>query len=87
MTISKDKTAYIKIMTTDSMTCELFEIKHSNQIAKSQYRHLNDEEKLKQTEHEFGTISKRMVLYRGKNQSVEGVFYRNAVEYLEELKA
>lgn len=75
------------VQDTGSMTCELYEIKHSDQIAKSQYRHLNDEDKLKQTEHEFGTITKKTVLYRGKNQSVEDVFYRNVVEYLEELKA
>lgn len=73
------------IQDTDSMTCELFEIKHSDQITKNQYRHLNDEDKLKQTEHEFGTITKRTVLYRGKNQSVEDVCYRNVAEYLEEL--
>lgn len=75
------------IQDTDSMICELYEIKHSDQIAKKQYRHLNDEDKLKQTEHEFGTITKRTVLYRGKNQSVEDVCYRNVAEYLEELKA
>ena len=75
------------IQDTDEMTCELYEIKHSNQIERKQIRHLSDEEKLKQTEHEFGTITKRTVLYRGKNQSIEDVFYRNVVEYLEELKA
>lgn len=73
------------VQDTDSMTCELYEIKHSNQIAGGQYRHLSDEEKLKKTEHEFGTITKRTVIYRGKDQSQEGVFYRNVVEYLEEL--
>lgn len=75
------------IQDTDSMTCELYEIKHSDEIIKNQYRHLNDEDKLKQTEHEFGTITKKTVLYRGGNQSSEDVFYRNVVEYLEELKA
>ena len=73
------------VQDTDSMTCELYEIKHSNQIAGGQYRHLSDEEKLKKTEHEFGTITKRTVIYRGKDQSQEGVFYRNVVEYLEGL--
>ena len=58
------------IQDTDEMTCELYEIKHSNQIERKQIRHLSDEEKLKQTEHEFGTITKRTVLYRGKNQSI-----------------
>lgn len=75
------------IQDTDSMTCELYEIKHSDQIAREQHRHLSDEEKLKQTEHEFGTITKKTVLYRGEDQSLEDVFYRNVVEYLEELKA
>ena len=75
------------IQDTDSMTCELYEIKHSDQISRGQYRHLSDEEKLKQTEYEFGTVTKKTVLYRGMNQSVEDVFYRNVVEYLEDLKA
>ena len=75
------------VQDTDSITCELYEIKHSNQIVREQSRHLNDGEKLKQTEHEFGTITKRTVLYRGKNQSLDNIFYRNVVEYLEELQA
>ena len=75
------------IQDTETMTCELFEIKHSDQITKEQFRHLNDEEKLKKTEHEFGTITKRTVLYRGDNQSAEGIFYRNVTEYLESLSA
>ena len=74
------------IQDTDTMTCELYEIKHSDQIVKKQCRHLNDEEKLKQTEFEFGTITKKTVLYRGENQSSEDVFYKNVVEYLEGLK-
>ena len=73
------------IQDTDSMTCELYEIKHSDQIVKSQCRHLNDEEKLKQTKYEFGTITKKAVLYRGGNQSSEDVSYQNVVEYLEGL--
>ena len=74
------------VQDTDSMTCELFEIKHSDQIASAQCRHLNDKDKLKQTEHELGTITKKTVLYRGKDQGLEEIFYRNVVEYLEELK-
>ena len=74
------------VQDTDSMTCELFEIKHSDQIASAQCRHLNDKDKLKQTEHELGTIIKKTVLYRGKDQGLEEIFYRNVVEYLEELK-
>ena len=75
------------IQDTDSMTCELYEIKHSDQVAKGQHRHLSDKEKLTQTEHEFGTTTKKTVLYRGKDHSSEDVSYRNVVEYLEELKA
>lgn len=73
------------VQDTDSMTCELYEIKHSDQIARRQYRHLIDKEKLKQTEHEFGTITQRTVLYHGKSQKSDEIFYRNVAEYLEEL--
>ena len=74
------------IQDTDNMTCELFEIKHSDQIAKEQLRHLKDGEKLRKTEYEFGTITKSTVLYRGINQESEDISYRNVVEYLENIK-
>ncbi len=67
-------------------TCECYEIKHSNQIVPSQTKYLIDEEKLNQTGKRFGDISKRCVLYRGKDTMLEnGIEYRNVEEYLKNL--
>ena len=65
--------------------CELYEIKHSSKIDSNQYRHLADEDKLKETEFRFGTIVGRYVLYRGDNTLVEGITYKNVEEYLDNL--
>ena len=67
-------------------TCEIYEVKHSKAQAKEQYRHLIDEEKLKNTEFRYGKISKRTVIYRGENTTLEnGIEYRNVEEYLKSL--
>ena len=63
-------------------SCQSFEIKHSTEIAPQQYRHLIDEEKCAQTEHRYGPITGKFVLYRGESQVVEGIQYRNVEEYL-----
>ena len=66
-------------------TCQIFEIKHSSQIAPQQYRHLIDEKKCADTEHRYGTITGKYVLYRGESQQVGEVQYRNVEEYLKSL--
>lgn len=67
-------------------TCECYEIKHSDQIVPAQTKYLIDEEKLNQTCKRFGEISKRCVLYRGKDAVLEnGIEYRNVEEYLKKL--
>ena len=63
-------------------SCQIFEIKHSEEAAPQQFRHLIDSEKCSQTEHRFGSITGKFVLYRGENQVVEGIQYRNVEEYL-----
>ena len=50
-----------------------------------QYRHLVDEKKCAQTEHRYGPITGKFVLYRGKSQVVEGIQYQNVEEYLRTL--
>lgn len=66
--------------------CKIYEVKHSSQQVPAQYRHLLDEEKCRQTEHRFGSIAERTVLYRGKNMQLEnGVKYHNVEEYLQSL--
>ena len=67
-------------------TCECYEIKHSDQIVPVQTKYLIDEEKLNQTSKRFGDISKRCVLYRGKDTILEnGIQYRNIEAYLKNL--
>ena len=67
-------------------TCEIYEVKHSKEQAKEQFRHLIDEEKLKNTEFRYGKITKRMVIYRGENATLENVIeYRNVEDYLKSL--
>ena len=59
--------------------CQIFEIKHSTEAVKSQYRHLIDEEKCALTEHRYGLITAKTVLYRGEDQIIEGIQYRNEI--------
>ena len=67
-------------------TCEIYEVKHSKEQAKEQFRHLIDEEKLKNTEFRYGKITKRTVIYRGENVTLEnGIEYRNVEDYLKSL--
>ena len=51
---------------------------------RDRYRHLLDEEKCRLTEHRFGQIAERTVLYRGENMQLDnGVKYWNVEEYLQ----
>ena len=74
------------IADSNNVTCEIYEIKHTDQQYEAQYKHLIDQEKTKLTEHEYGEITKRVVLYRGEDAIVGNVEYKNVVTYLEELK-
>ena len=66
-------------------SCRIFEIKHSEEAVPQQYRHLIDEQKCAQTEHRYGLITGKFVLYRGESQVVEGIQYQNVEEYLRSL--
>ena len=65
-----------------ALTCEIYEIKHSKEVVPAQYRHLMDEEKCAQTEHRYGAITARTVIYRGETTENFNVKYVNAEEYL-----
>lgn len=67
-------------------SCKIFEIKHSKEIDSRQYRHLIDKEKCAQTEHRYGPITGKYVLYRGETKMVDTIQYQNAEEYLKMLK-
>ncbi len=66
-------------------SCRIFEIKHSEEAVPQQYRHLIDGKKCAQTEHRYGPITAKIVLYRGESQVVEGIQYQNVEEYLRNL--
>ncbi|MGI5948097.1 MAG: AAA family ATPase [Lachnospiraceae bacterium] len=69
----------------EKSSCEIYEIKHSTEIAAHQYRHLIDESKCLQTEHRFGPITGKYVLYRGESQMVNHIQYVNVESYLNHL--
>lgn len=69
----------------EASSCRIFEIKHSEEAVVQQYRHLLDEEKCAQTEHRYGHITGKFVLYRGKDQVIDGIQYRNVEEYLKSI--
>lgn len=67
-------------------THEVYEIKHSDRIVENQYRHLINQDNIKQSEHRFGKMIKRCVLYKGENAILEnGIEYQNVEEYLSGL--
>ena len=66
----------------EAASCQIFEIKHSAEIAPSQYRHLLDADKCQATEFRFGTITGKYILYRGQSAETQGVRYINVEEYL-----
>ena len=65
-----------------SISCRLYEIKHSKEIVSGQYRHLVDAEKLQETRKQYGDIEGCFVIYNGKSAVQEGIRYLNAEEYL-----
>ena len=68
-----------------TLTCEIYEIKHSKEVVTDQYRHLINAEKCAETEHRFGRITGRYVIYRGGKSEVDGVRYLNVEQYLKSL--
>jgi len=69
----------------DALTCEIYEIKYSREMVPQQYQHLINPQRCADTEHRFGTITGRFVIYRGENTVSEGVQYLNAEDYLKAL--
>ena len=69
----------------ESASCRIYEIKHSEEAVPQQYRHLADTEKCALTEHRYGQITEKVVLYRGKDQIIDGIHYQNVEEYLRQI--
>lgn len=68
-----------------TLSCEIYEIKYSNQRVKEQYRHINNEEKCAMTTHRYGNITGRHVIYRGENTEMDTIQYLNVEDYLKSL--
>lgn len=73
------------VVDSKALTCEIFEIKYSQEVVPAQYRHLTDTDKCAQTEHRYGTITTRIVIYRGETTESNNVKYVNVEEYLNQL--
>jgi len=69
-----------------SVSCSIFEIKHSSKTAPEQYRHLSDSKKLAETEYQYGEIQGKYVIYNGENSNIGDIQYLNAEDYLLGLK-
>lgn len=66
-------------------SCKIYEIKHSTESAPQQCRHLMDEQKCSDTEHRYGPITGKYVLYRGVSRMVGEIQYQNVEDYLKGL--
>ncbi|MDO4198936.1 MAG: hypothetical protein Q4D13_08100 [Erysipelotrichaceae bacterium] len=67
------------------MSCEIYEIKHSEKMSPEQFRHLIDKKKCEDTEHAYGDIKRKAVIYRGESHISEKMEYINVEEYLKSL--
>ena len=65
--------------------CEIYEIKHSDQIAKEQCRHLLDARKCADTEFRYGKILSKNIIYRGSAGALGNIDYLNVEDYLKDL--
>lgn len=65
-----------------TISCRLYEIKHSRERAPEQYRHLLDEEKCSIARQLYGTIEEKYVIYRGEEAFEQDIHYLNAESYL-----
>lgn len=70
----------------ETASCEIYEIKHSFDMVEHQYRHLVDEAKCAETEHRYGSITGKYVIYRGEQRTLDnGITYLNVESYLKSL--
>lgn len=73
------------VFDSKALNCQIYEVKYSKEQVKEQYRQLIDKDKCNLTEHRFGDITERYVIYRGDAMEIEGVKYLNVEEYLKTL--
>lgn len=67
----------------DTHSTQLFEIKHSEEVAfEQQTKYLRNQEMLDIVALRFSPIATKTVLYRGNSQVIDGVYYQNIKEFL-----
>ncbi len=69
----------------ESLTCEIYEVKYSKEVVPQQYQHLINAEKCAETEHRFGKITGKYVIYRGEQTESDSIYYLNVEDYLKAL--
>lgn len=63
--------------------CELYEIKHSKEVAfEQQTKYLRNEEMIKIVTTNYSHVDKKVVLYRGDNQVTNDINYQNIEQFL-----
>lgn len=73
------------VVDPEKITTEIYEIKHSRERVKEQYKNLLDREKCNLTEFRFGTITRKAVIYRGDDGCDGDIEYLNVENYLRSL--
>ena len=69
------------------ISCDVYRICRSNTVESSLHSSLTDERLSKETEHLYGPIMSRNVIYRGESVTADGIRYINVEEYLRALPA
>ena len=69
-----------------SISCEIYELKHSREAVPEQYRNLTDREKNSAVEFRYGRITRKGVIYRGEDRQEGEILYLNVEGYLKGLK-
>ena len=75
------------VVDPETITTQVYEIKHSREAVPAQYRHLVDKEKCEQTAFRFGEITGKAVIYCGETKRDGNIEYINVEEYLRNLGA
>lgn len=73
------------IYDSETLSCEIYEIKHNDNVYPDHFVHLTDEKKCADTEHRFGKITGKYVIYRGEPCEVDDIKYLNVEAYLKTL--
>ena len=74
------------VVDPETIECEVYEIKHSAERVPTQYRFLEDAEKLASVEFRYGRVKKKAVIYRGQSAILDnGIEYLNVEDYLKSL--